>query len=108
MNGNLACIPRDWDWYEAYKSRMGAEALGCYIDRVYTFMRNMQPGSFFRLEGNVKPENIDLFVKVCCLFISEYPYLHCYFNADATQLRRSRSFTPTKGLYEKNKQITKQ
>jgi hypothetical protein len=56
---------------------------------------NMKPDSFFRIDGGVKPENADLFIKVCCLFISEYGYLpdrtdYYEFNADATVIRRCK------------------
>jgi hypothetical protein len=89
----LESIPRDWNWYETYKSARGVDALHTFVDRVYKFLMNMKPDSFFRIDSGVKPENADLFIKVCCMFISEYGYLpdrtdYYEFNADATFIRR--------------------
>ena len=96
QKSNLSYIPRDWSWYDAYKSTMGFDALSEYTNRVYRFLTDMPPDSFFRLEDSVKPENTDLFIKVCCRFISEHAYMpgrtdDYEFNADATVLRRIRN-----------------
>jgi hypothetical protein len=95
MNNNL--LPRDWTWYETYKSVMGVEALLRYINRVHALLDNMQPDSFLHLENNVLPENTDLFIKACCLFISEHYHTpdqtsYYEFNADCTLIRRVRRF----------------
>jgi hypothetical protein len=61
----------NYDWHEEYAKQRGREAYRKFINDVYQLLLKMQPGSFFQIEGNVKPENIDLFIKVCCLFIEE-------------------------------------
>jgi hypothetical protein len=58
----LKFIPRDWAWYDAYKSAMGAEALLTFVNKVYRFLTEMKPGSYFKIDGGVKPENADLFI----------------------------------------------
>jgi hypothetical protein len=63
--------PQDWEWCNEYRSRMGDEAWWKYINDVYGFLLSMRPGNFLSVEKNVKPENVDLFIKVCCLFIQE-------------------------------------
>ena len=79
--------PPDWEWYHAYRSRMGAEAFGKYLNDVYRMLSGMKPGSFFSIEKNVRSENIDLFIKICCMFIDEQvragpaDVCHC-FNPD--------------------------
>jgi hypothetical protein len=50
---------------------MGKEAYEKYVNDIYKFLLAMQPGNFLSIEKNVKPENIDLFIKVCCMFIQE-------------------------------------
>ena len=62
---------KNWEWFNRYRSQMGKEFLETYINDAYKFLLAMQPGTFFTIEKNVKPENIDLFIKVCCMFIDE-------------------------------------
>jgi hypothetical protein len=106
----LASIPRDWTWWETYKSARGSDALHTFVDNVYVFLMKMKPGSFFRIEGGVKPENRDLFIKVCCIFMDEYRYMpgwtdYYEFNTDATEIRRVRLPVPEK---KKNKKSVKE
>ena len=62
---------QDWAWYFDYRSQMGKEKFYRYINRVYRLLMSMKPGSYLSIEKNVKPENIDLFIKTVCMFISE-------------------------------------
>ena len=62
---------QNWEWCNDYRSRMGKEAYEKYVSDVYAFLLKMKPESFFSIERNVKPENRDLFIKVCCMFIQE-------------------------------------
>ena len=61
----------NWEWYHQYRSRMGVDNCDRYINSVYRMLSAMKPGSFFIIEKNVRPENIDLFIKVCCMYILE-------------------------------------
>ena len=61
----------NYDWLKEYTAQRGKEAFDKFINDVYKFLLEMKPGSFFQIEGNVKPENIDFFIKVCCMFIHE-------------------------------------
>jgi dTDP-D-glucose 4,6-dehydratase len=106
MTNNVSLLMRDYAWYETYKAARGAVALRDYINRVYRFLTDMRPGSVFRLEGNVRPENLDLFVKVCCLFIEERTYMpdctaYYEFNADVTVIRCIRIDVPEKKTIRK-------
>ena len=61
----------NYNWLKEYTSQRGKEAFDKFLNDVYKFLMNMEPNSFFQIEGNVKPENIDFFIKVCCMFIHE-------------------------------------
>jgi hypothetical protein len=61
----------NYDWLKEYITQRGKEAFNKFINDVYKFLLEIKPGSFFQIEGNVKPENIDFFIKVCCMFIHE-------------------------------------
>jgi hypothetical protein len=83
----------NWEWCNEYRSRMGEEAYDKYVNRVYELLLSMKPGMFFSIEKNVNPENIDLFVKVCCMCIQEQlmspvpQKIYHIFNADYTEVR---------------------
>jgi len=84
---------QNWEWYTEYRSRSGREPLLQYINTVYKLLMNMKPGSYFNIEKNVRPENIDLFIKICCMFIQEQTvssrkreHYHC-FNKTYTEIR---------------------
>ena len=86
-------IMKNWDWCEEYRSRLGEEVFNKYTDNVYTLLSDMQPDTFFNIEKNVKPENRDLFIKCCCMFMqeqfmSDQPRDHCHsFNSECTEIR---------------------
>jgi len=61
----------NWEWYYTYRSQMGADNYDRYVSSVYQMLSAMKTGSFFKIEKNVRPENIDLFIKVCCMYILE-------------------------------------
>jgi hypothetical protein len=61
----------NWDWVREYGHSRGEQAFLGYVNGVCRFLAGMKPGSFFTVEGNVKPENTDLFIKTCCMFILE-------------------------------------
>lgn len=72
---------------------MGKESYEKYINNVYILLLGMQPDQFFSIEKNVKPENRDLFIKVCCMFIQEQNMskkernFHHSFSTDYTQIK---------------------
>lgn len=61
----------NYDWFKEYTAQRGKEAFDKFINDVCKFLLEMKPGTFFQIERNVKPENIDFFIKVCCMFIHE-------------------------------------
>jgi len=86
-------IMKNWEWCEQYRSRLGREAYWKYVNKVIELLIDMKPDSFFSIEKNVKPENRDLFIKVCCVFIqeqfmSDQPMDFCHsFNSECTEIR---------------------
>jgi hypothetical protein len=62
---------KNWDWCKEYRQSLGAEAIEQYVNSVYRMILSMAPDTYFSIEKNVKPENTDLFIKVCCMFIQE-------------------------------------
>ncbi|MDR0681744.1 MAG: hypothetical protein LBG15_07855 [Dysgonamonadaceae bacterium] len=71
MNNNSQYITQSWEWCKDYRSRMGKESYEAYVNKVYTLLLNMRPNTYFSIGKNVSPENLDLFIKICCMFIQE-------------------------------------
>jgi hypothetical protein len=61
----------DYEWIGTYKERMGAEGFREYRDRVYEMLHAMKPGTVFTIDLYVREYNLDLFIKIVCLFITE-------------------------------------
>ena len=86
-------IMKNWEWCEKYRSRLGVTHYNKYVNDVISLLWDMQPDTFFSIEKNVKPENLDLFIKVCCMFMhtqynSQQHRDVCHgFNADCTEVR---------------------
>ena len=84
---------KNWEWSDEYRSRMGKEAYWKYVHEIYNMLLSRQPDSFFSIKKNVKPENVDLFIKVCCMFILEQSLstvrrnFRYTFNRDCTEIR---------------------
>lgn len=60
----------DWDWIQVYKQKMGDD-FRIYVNEVYKRLLSMKVGEIFSISEKVKVENIDLFVKIVCMFIQE-------------------------------------
>ena len=91
-------IMQNWDWCNTYRSLLGKKAFDKYVNGVYELLLSMKPDSYYSIEKNVKPENIDLFIKICCMFIQEQfmsdrqrDFSHS-FNADCTQIQCTRLY----------------
>lgn len=88
----------DWAWVDTYKSRMGNEAFHYYVNSVYGMLLKMNPGDRFEIEKTVKAENIDLFIKIVCMFIQEehenydfsndYKIVRCHDREEKVELKR--------------------
>lgn len=61
----------DYGWVESYKSKMGDAQFRDYLNSVYRQLITLHPGQYFDIVKNVRSENYELFVKICCLFIVE-------------------------------------
>lgn len=61
----------DYGWVELYKNKMGDAQFRDYLNSVYRQLLSLQVGQYFDIVKNVRSENYELFVKICCLFISE-------------------------------------
>jgi hypothetical protein len=70
----------DYDWIDTYQQKMGKEAFRQYRNSVYEMLMGMRPGEYFTIDDHVKTENIDLFIKMVCLFIVEGNHQYDFTN----------------------------
>lgn len=59
----------NYSFIEEYEKKMGIDYFRKYRDDIYRFLVSMKIGDRFSIERNVKVENIDLFIKIVCMFI---------------------------------------
>lgn len=52
-------------------TKAGNESFHEYRDSIYRTLNGLQPDQSFNLRNNVKPENLELFIKITCLYILE-------------------------------------
>jgi hypothetical protein len=76
---------------DPYIDLMGPKAYIEYNDKLFGTLDRLQPGAAFHFLKVVKQENIDLFIKLCCLYIrsnGDYDMAE-----DFTFIKRQRAFT---------------
>ena len=78
----------NWDWTDQYKKSMGETAYFAYKDKVVALLDALQPGYFYDIENNVSSQNIDLFIKICCMWISTNSNYD--LSRDYTKIRRRK------------------
>lgn len=57
----------------AYRSKMGTPEFWKYIERLYDKVYKMKKGESFMVDSVVIPANRDIFIKILCFFIKEFP-----------------------------------
>lgn len=77
----------DYGWVESYKNKMGATQFREYLHGVYRQLFSLHIGQYFDILKNVRSENYEIFIKICCLFISEGNSNYEFF-ANYTKIRR--------------------
>jgi hypothetical protein len=71
LSAHIPCLT-DRSWLDKYIEQMGEKALYQYRNRVYAELDNLKLGQRLFVVQWCKPQNLDLFVKVCHCFISEH------------------------------------
>lgn len=71
---------------EIFEKKMGVERYLFYKTKVFMQLDKIQVGETFYFEPYVKIENLELFVKLCCLYIIEHS--DCELTDDYTGFRK--------------------
>ena len=67
-----------------------------YMNRVYLHLLYMLPGNTIDIAATVKPENLERFIKLVCLFMYERPDYNVQFSNDYLQVIRKQGIPAKK------------
>ena len=104
MDSYAHCRLNNWSWMQQYRDQLGDAEYTHYIDTVYTALMNMKIGHRFVIANNVKSENIDLFIKITCMFILEGNYEYEFTNDYKAINRKTRTIFKTVTTEKENTQ----
>lgn len=79
-----------------------------YMNRVYMHLLLLYPGSTIDIAATVKPENLERFIKLVCLFMYENPAYNVQFSNDYLQVIRKQGIPAKKENKEKETEKTEQ
>ncbi len=79
---------RDPTWLNNYIASMGEEVFWTYKRKLYLMLYSLEVGQSIEVKKWVKPENLDLFVKIACCFVQE-SQCNYQFNNEFTIITRT-------------------
>lgn len=72
---------------EPYKNKMGENGFFKYAFGIYEYFSKMSIGSIFDITNGVENKNIELFIKIACLYWIDFP-CQIQFNDSLTKITR--------------------
>lgn len=92
----------NWSWQELYRIQLGESAYNEYFNYVWMALDRLQVNEFYDIAKQVRVENRDLFIKICCQYILTHKEYE--FSDDYTKIIRRECFTITAkgGLQKKS------
>jgi len=84
--------PENNDWIPQAKQQVGDAAFVAYGNRVYDLLLRIKAGTYFDINKQVQEENKSVFIKFCCLFLSENgnPFRNYEFSNDYTRMMHKK------------------
>lgn len=61
------------DWIDEYIEKLGLEGYCDFQKRVNNALDRLRPGKYYDIATDVKEEDQELFVKLCCGYINQHP-----------------------------------
>ena len=71
---------------DTYKQKMGESEFFRYREKVFKQLSQIKSGETFYFTRYVKPDNLPLFIKLCCSYIIEHP--NCELTNDYDGFKR--------------------
>lgn len=77
----------DLSQLKPFENQMGEKQFYEYAIGIYKYFAKMEPGTKFDITKKVSKENIDKFIKIACLYFSDFPG-QIIFNESFTQITK--------------------
>ena len=61
------------DWIDEYIEKLGLEGYCDFENRVNKALDQLRPGKCYDIATDVKEEDQELFIKICCCYINQHP-----------------------------------
>ncbi len=78
----------DLSQLDPFKEQMGEKQYYEYAFSVYRQLARLEPGNKFSITKYVKEKNMDLFVKIVCMYMIDFPG-QVVFNDDFTEITKN-------------------
>ena len=85
----------DWTWQELYRAQLGEDTYNDY---------RLQENEYYDIAKQVKTENRDLFIKICCQYVLTHKEYE--LSNDYTKIIRRQCFILTENTGQRQKKIS--
>lgn len=94
----------NWSWQELYRIQLGESAYNEYFNSVWLALDRLEVNEFYDIAKQVRVENRDLFIKICCQYILTHNGYE--FSNDYTQIIRKECFILTENTGQRQKKTS--
>lgn len=91
----------DWNWQKEYREKIGESAYNAFFESLWLSLGQLQVNEYYDIARQVKPENRDLFIKICCQYVLTHKDYE--FSNDYTKIIRRECFIITNAGLRKKK-----
>lgn len=91
----------DWNWQTVYQEKLGEQGYNQYFSEVWQALDRLRVNEYYNVETQVRVENRDLFIKICCQYILAHNDYE--FSNDYTKIIRRECIIVTGGGLLKKK-----
>lgn len=91
----------DWIWRDIYRAKLGDEVYDAFFEDLWLKLDQLRVNEYYDVARQVKPENRDLFIKICCQYILTHKDYE--FSNDYTKIIRRECFIITNAGLRKKK-----
>ena len=94
----------DWTWQELYRAQLGEDTYNDYFNSVWMALDRLQENEYYDIAKQVKTENRDLFIKICCQYVLTHKEYE--LSNDYTKIIRRQCFILTENTGQRQKKIS--
>ena len=94
----------DWTWQELYRAQLGEDTYNDYFTSVWMALDRLQENEYYDIAKQVKTENRDLFIKICCQYVLTHKEYE--LSNDYTKIISRQCFILTENTGQRQKKIS--